>query len=53
LHSTIAKLEQKGVTILRSLERVSGFAGTVAHVMRYRLAPTSHDRARELLSLSP
>lgn len=49
INSTVAKLEQKGITILREPENVPGFAGTVAHVMRYSIAPTSRDRALALL----
>jgi hypothetical protein len=49
MNSTVSKIEHKGVRILREPERVPGFAGTVAHVVRYRLAPTSRERALELL----
>jgi len=49
LNSTVSKIEHKGVTILREPERVPGFAGTVAHVMRYSIAPASRDRALELV----
>jgi len=49
LHSTVAKLQGKGVLIHRRDETVPGFHGIPTHVTRYWLAPQSRERAAELL----
>lgn len=51
LHTTASVLQGKGLTILRRDEVVPGFQGIPTHVTRYWLAPTSRDRAAELLGL--
>lgn len=52
LPSTVSRLERMGGIIIdRTLETVPGFAGTVAHVMRYRLNPASFDAARALMGI--
>lgn len=50
LHSTVSFLQTRGVTILRKEETVTGYGGHPTRVMRYRLAPESCERARELLN---
>lgn len=52
LHSTVAALEHRGVEIHRQQVVVPGRFGVV-HCKRYRLAPLSMDRARELLAVKP
>lgn len=49
LHSTVARLQSRGVTILRHEETVTGYAGYPTRVMRYWLDPGSRQRAAELL----
>jgi len=49
LHTTASVLQGKGVTILRRVEAVPGYAGIPTHVSRYWLAPESRERAVELL----
>jgi len=49
LHSTVSAIQAKGVTILRKTERVPGFMGIPTECCRYRIAPESLQRARELL----
>lgn len=49
LHSTVARLQTRGVTILRREETVAGYAGNPTRVMRYWLAPESRQMAEELL----
>ncbi len=51
LNTTISQLEQRGVRISRHDETVPGAFGPV-RCCRYRLAPESLQRARELLSLT-
>jgi len=50
LHTTVASLENRGIQILRDLEVIGGRFGA-SHCKRYRLAPESLERARELLGL--
>lgn len=49
LHSTIARIQGKGVTVDRRDEVVPGYASIPTHVTRYWLAPASRERAVELL----
>ena len=50
LNTTVSQIEARGVVMLRSEETVPGAFGPV-RCMRYRLAPESLQRARELLGL--
>ncbi|HZQ71697.1 MAG TPA: hypothetical protein VFB08_02175 [Burkholderiales bacterium] len=49
LNTTVSQIERRGITILRAEETVPGAYGSEVHCMRYRLAPESLQRARELL----
>ncbi len=49
LHSTVAALQAKGVTILRETERVPGYMGIGTDCRRYWIAPESVALARDLL----
>lgn len=53
LHSTVAKLQAKGVLIYRRDETVPGFGGNPTHCCRYSLATQSCERAAELLGGAP
>lgn len=53
LHSTVSKLEAKGIVILRCDTTVSGYMGLATHVCRYWLAPQSRERAADLLGDAP
>lgn len=48
LNSTVAALQSRGVRIVRDQTVVTGRFGEI-HCKRYRLAPESLERARELL----
>lgn len=50
LHSTVSGLQARGLTIHQRDEIVPGFQGIPTHVCRYKRAPESFDRARELLN---
>lgn len=50
--STVSGLQARGLTIHRCDEIVPGFQDIPTHVMRYRLAPESRQRAAELLGAS-
>jgi len=49
LHSTVSKLERKGLVIFRREEKIPGYLGLATHCCRYWLADTSRPRASELL----
>ena len=51
LHSTVAGLQARGLTIHRKEETVRGYMGAPTRVCRYWLASESFERARELLGL--
>ena len=50
LHSTVAGLQSRGLTILRREETIPGWGGAPTRVMRYWLCPQSLERALELLA---
>ena len=50
LHTTVADLQAKRISILRRYEKAPGFAGIETKVKRYWIEPTSIPRAHELLS---
>ncbi len=50
LHTTVANLQAKGVTIHRRIERVPGYMGIPTECCRYWLAPESLQKASELLN---
>jgi len=49
LHSTVARIQSMGVTILHEEGSVPGFEGAPTKVCRYSLAPQSVQRALELI----
>lgn len=49
LHSTVAELQGKLLTIHRREETIPGYMGAPTRVMRYWLAPESRQMAEELL----
>jgi len=53
LPSTVAGLQSKGLTIFRHDERIPGFQNIPTICSRYRLAPESYQKARELLQTAP
>ena len=53
LHSTVAKLQGKGLIVHRRDEAVPGYMGCVTHVCRYWLSPQSRARGAELLGGAP
>jgi hypothetical protein len=51
LHSTVSTIQEKGVTILRRMERVPGYMGIPTDCCRYWIDLGSCQRARELLGI--
>ena len=51
LHSTVATIQAKGITVLRKFETVPGYNGTPTSVCRYWIDKDQHEKANRYIRL--